>query len=118
MTKETWTVVENGIETLLGYVPTYLPSVPTAADARRVTVGVGQEVPGNRPQSDSRSRRQGPAARPTGRGARSLMSIPSKKSGAGIRIFPGRSKRASRRGRLVHHRKCPAGGLQPHGGAP
>jgi hypothetical protein len=43
-TKETWKAVENGKETLLGYVPTYFPGVPTAGEARRVSVGIGQQV--------------------------------------------------------------------------
>lgn len=42
-TKETWTVVDAaGRETVFGYMPTYFPGVATPADARRVTVGLGQ----------------------------------------------------------------------------
>lgn len=43
-TKETWTVVQNGVESVLGYVPTYFPGVAAPADARRVTVGVGEQA--------------------------------------------------------------------------
>lgn len=46
-TKETWTVVSNnGQESVLGYMPTYFPGVSGPADARRVTVGVGELVRG------------------------------------------------------------------------
>jgi hypothetical protein len=44
-TKETWTVTENGKETVMGYMPTYFPGLTSAADARRVSVGLGQQVP-------------------------------------------------------------------------
>lgn len=44
-TKETWTVTENGIDTVFGYMPTYFPGVARSADARRVTLKVGQEAP-------------------------------------------------------------------------
>ena len=43
-TKETWTAVQNGVDVVLGYVPTYFPGVPSPADARRVTVGVGEHA--------------------------------------------------------------------------
>ena len=43
-TKETWTVVQNGVESVLGYLPTYFPGVAAAADARRVSVGVGEQI--------------------------------------------------------------------------
>ena len=43
-TKETWTVVQNGVESVLGYVPTYFPGVAAPADARRVMVGVGEQA--------------------------------------------------------------------------
>lgn len=43
-TKETWTVTENGKETVFGYMPTYFPGVAKSADARRVTLGTGQEA--------------------------------------------------------------------------
>jgi protocatechuate 3,4-dioxygenase beta subunit len=45
-TRETWTTKENGVDRVLGYVPTYAPSVTMAESARRVTLGVGQEVSG------------------------------------------------------------------------
>ena len=43
-TRETWTVVENGVERTLGYAQTYYPGISGFTDARRVTVGVGQEA--------------------------------------------------------------------------
>lgn len=46
MTRETWKVMENGKEVLLGYLPTYFPGAPNAAEARRVSVGVGQQLLG------------------------------------------------------------------------
>ena len=46
MTKETWKVVEHGKDVLLGYMPTYFPGVAQVGDARRVTVGIGQQVYG------------------------------------------------------------------------
>jgi hypothetical protein len=45
--RETWTVNENGEEYVLGYAPTYLPGVTGVTDARRITVGVGQEASNN-----------------------------------------------------------------------
>ena len=42
--RETWTVSEGGTEQVMGYAPTYFPSTTGTADARRVTVGVGQEA--------------------------------------------------------------------------
>jgi protocatechuate 3,4-dioxygenase beta subunit len=41
---ETWTVVENGVERVMGYAQTYYPGVAGVTDARRVMVGVGQEA--------------------------------------------------------------------------
>ena len=41
---DTWTVVENGVERVMGYAQTYYPGVAGVTDARRVTVGVGQEA--------------------------------------------------------------------------
>ena len=43
-TRETWTIVENGVERTLGYAQTYYPGISGFTDARRVTVGVGQEA--------------------------------------------------------------------------
>src|SRR5205814_3548001 len=43
-TRETWTVVENGVERTLGYSQTYYPGISGFTDARRVAVGVGQEA--------------------------------------------------------------------------
>jgi len=45
-TKETWRVVENGKETLFGYLPTYFPGVSNGAEGRAVTLGIGQQVSG------------------------------------------------------------------------
>lgn len=45
--RETWTVTENGIERTLGYAPTYAPGTASLADARRVTVAVGQSAGNN-----------------------------------------------------------------------
>lgn len=42
--RETWTVAEGGIEAVMGYAPTYFPGTTGVTDARRVTVGVGQEA--------------------------------------------------------------------------
>ena len=44
-TKETWTVTENGKETVMGYMPTLFPGVTGYGEARRVPVGLGQQVP-------------------------------------------------------------------------
>ncbi|HMD34001.1 MAG TPA: carboxypeptidase-like regulatory domain-containing protein [Vicinamibacterales bacterium] len=41
---DTWTVTESGVDQTYGYVPTYQPSTPDMAAARRITVGVGQEI--------------------------------------------------------------------------
>jgi protocatechuate 3,4-dioxygenase beta subunit len=43
-TRETWTVVENGVERTMGYAQTYYPGISGFTDARRVAVGVGQEA--------------------------------------------------------------------------
>ncbi len=45
--RETWTVVENGIEQTLGYAPTYFPGTPSVGNARRITVGVSEEASHN-----------------------------------------------------------------------
>jgi protocatechuate 3,4-dioxygenase beta subunit len=46
-TRETWTVVDpNGKETVFGYAPTYFPGILAGAEARRVSVGLGQQIPG------------------------------------------------------------------------
>jgi len=42
--RETWTVVESGERRTLGYAPTYFPGTASLTDARRVTVGVGQDA--------------------------------------------------------------------------
>lgn len=42
--RETWTVVENGVERTMGYAQTYYPGTPGFTDARRVPVGVGEEA--------------------------------------------------------------------------
>lgn len=43
-TKETWTVVENGQERLIGYLPSYFPGVGASTEARRVTLTTGQQL--------------------------------------------------------------------------
>ena len=43
-TRETWTVNSGGSRQIIGFVPTYFPGTPNAADASRVAVGIGQEV--------------------------------------------------------------------------
>jgi hypothetical protein len=42
--RDTWTVTENGVDQTFGYAPTYFPSTTNVSEARRVTVGVGQEI--------------------------------------------------------------------------
>jgi hypothetical protein len=42
--RETWTVSDNGVETTMGYSPTYFPGTSSSALASRITVGIGQEV--------------------------------------------------------------------------
>lgn len=42
--RDTWTVSENGLEQTYGYTPTYFPSTSNVGDARRITVGIGQEA--------------------------------------------------------------------------
>ena len=45
-TRETWTVVDpNGKETVFGYAPTYFPGILAGAEARRVAVALGQQIP-------------------------------------------------------------------------
>jgi hypothetical protein len=44
--RDTWTVVENGVETTLGYETTYFPGSPGLTNARRVIVEIGQEAGG------------------------------------------------------------------------
>ena len=43
-TRETWTVTEGGVETTFGYSPTYVGGTVSAGDAKRITVGIGQEA--------------------------------------------------------------------------
>ncbi len=45
-TQETWTVQEQGATVTMGFAPTYFPSVTSPGDARRITVGSGQEAGG------------------------------------------------------------------------
>jgi protocatechuate 3,4-dioxygenase beta subunit len=42
--RDTWTVTEHGVEQMMAYAPTYYPGTAGVAEARRVTVGVGQKV--------------------------------------------------------------------------
>ncbi len=46
LTRETWTVVEAGKPTVFGYAPTFFPGQTSPAEARRVVVGLGQQVGG------------------------------------------------------------------------
>ena len=43
-TRETWTVVENGRETVYGYMTTYFPGTATPTESRRVRLGIGEQV--------------------------------------------------------------------------
>jgi Carboxypeptidase regulatory-like domain len=43
---ETWTVNTGGQKTVMGFVPTYFPGTASPAEAKRVAVGIGQEVRG------------------------------------------------------------------------
>ena len=43
-TRETWTVNDGGEDLVMGYGTTYFPGVLSASEARRVTVGVAQEL--------------------------------------------------------------------------
>ncbi len=43
-TRETWTITESGVTRTMGFAPTYFPGVTGVADARRITVALGQEV--------------------------------------------------------------------------
>jgi hypothetical protein len=42
--RETWTVTDGGVEQVMGYAPTYFPGTTTVEEARRVTVGTGEEA--------------------------------------------------------------------------
>jgi hypothetical protein len=44
VTRETWTVSQNGVTSVMGYTPTYFPGSPLVAEARRVTLALGQEA--------------------------------------------------------------------------
>jgi Carboxypeptidase regulatory-like domain len=44
VTRETWTVVRDGVKQVMGYAPTYFPGATHVADARRVTVALGREA--------------------------------------------------------------------------
>lgn len=43
-TSETWTVTQDGRQTVFGYAPTYFPGVNRAPESRRVAVGLGEHV--------------------------------------------------------------------------
>jgi hypothetical protein len=43
-TRETWTVKTEGKKDVMGFARTYFPGTVSVAEARRVTVGVGQDV--------------------------------------------------------------------------
>ena len=42
--RETWTISEGGVDRVMGYAPTYFPGTTSVSDARRVTVGTGEEA--------------------------------------------------------------------------
>jgi protocatechuate 3,4-dioxygenase beta subunit len=42
--RETWTVNESGVEQVMGYAPTYFPGTTSVGEAKRITVGIGQEA--------------------------------------------------------------------------
>ena len=42
--RDTWTVRQGNVEQTFGYAPTYAPSTAVAAEAQRVTLGVGQRA--------------------------------------------------------------------------
>jgi hypothetical protein len=42
--RDTWTARQGNVEQTFGYAPTYAPSTAIAADAQRVTLGVGQRA--------------------------------------------------------------------------
>ena len=42
--RETWPVTEGGVTQVMGYAQTYFPGTSSLTDARRVTVGLGQEM--------------------------------------------------------------------------
>ena len=45
-TRETWTVTDAaGKQTVFGYAPTYFPGITNGSEARRINVGLGQQVP-------------------------------------------------------------------------
>ena len=43
-TRETWTVVRDGVRQVMGYAPTFFPGTTQPSEARRVTLQVGQQV--------------------------------------------------------------------------
>ena len=44
MLRDAWTVTEDGVDRVFAYIPTYFPGTNNVGDARRVTVGVGQQL--------------------------------------------------------------------------
>lgn len=44
LTRDTWTVIEDGIPHEMGFAPTYFPGTTTGIGARRVSVGVGAGI--------------------------------------------------------------------------
>jgi hypothetical protein len=41
---DTWTAPQGGVDTQMGYAPTYFPGTSNVAGARRLTLGIGQEA--------------------------------------------------------------------------
>jgi hypothetical protein len=46
MLRDTWTITENGVDHTVAYAPTYFPGTNNFNEARRVTVGIGQQFAG------------------------------------------------------------------------
>ena len=46
LTRETWTVTRGGTKDVMAFAPTYFPGTADVNVARRVTVGVGQQITG------------------------------------------------------------------------
>jgi protocatechuate 3,4-dioxygenase beta subunit len=42
--RQTWTIIEDDVEQVIGYAPTYYPGTTSVANAQRLTIGVGQDV--------------------------------------------------------------------------
>ena len=102
-TKETWTVTENGQERLIGYMPSYFPGVANSTEARRVTLGTGQQLPTHRFRDDPRP--GGESVRHGGRLGRPAVRTrqPERRdSRPRLRLVRRRARRERRGRRHVH----------------